>query len=149
MSLVAESERVQGEVYESDIRFAIDKIVAVTDDQAEITIEGIHYQAESSVDEGFMNVGAKVGTGKLTHPALTELQFEIDEAHYDFSLRRLHVETLDKMMTGIKAAYRNPVSTIADVQNVIFGPMKEHGWRFAEARSGIRHRSHRHRDVPG
>ncbi len=130
MSLVAESERVQGEVYESDIRFAIDKIVAVTDDQSELTIEGLHYLADSSVDEGYMNVGAKVGSGKVSHPALAELQMEIDEAHYDVSLRRLHVETLDRMMTGIKAAYRKPVSTIPDMQAAIFAPMKEHRGAF-------------------
>jgi uncharacterized protein YdgA (DUF945 family) len=127
MSLVTESDRVQGEVYESDFKFVIEEVVAVTADQVEITIEGIHYLADSSVDDGFMNVGAKVGTGKVTHPALAELQFEVEEAHYDFSLRRLHVETLDKMMAGIKAAYRQPVSTIADVQAVIFAPMKQHG----------------------
>jgi len=128
MSLVGESERVQGEVYESDYRFGIDKIVAVSDDMAEITIEGIRYLVESSVDDGFMDVAAKLGTGKVTHPALAELQFDIDEVHYDFGLRRLHVETIDKLMVGIKAAYSKPVSTVADVEAVVIAPMKEHGF---------------------
>jgi len=128
MSLVGESERVQGEVYESDYRFGIDKIVAVSDDMAEITIEGIRYLVESSVDDGFMDVAARLGTGKVTHPALAELQFDIDEIHYDLGLRRLHVETIDKLMVGIKAAYSKPVSTVADVEAVVIAPMKEHGF---------------------
>ena len=128
MSLVAESERMQGEVYESDFRFGIDKIVAVSDDLAETNIEGIRYLVESSVDDGFMDVAAKLGTGKVTHPALAELQFDIDEVHYDFGLRRLHVETIDKLMVGIKAAYSKPVSTVADVEAVVIAPMKEHGF---------------------
>ena len=127
MSLVGESERVQGEVYDADYRFAIDKIVAVGADQAETTIDDIHYLVASAVDDGFMDVSAKMGTGKLRHPALAELQFEIDEVHNDFTLRRLHAETLDKMMAGIKAAYSKPVKTVADVEAVLFAPMKEHG----------------------
>lgn len=128
ISLVGESERVQGEVYESDFRFAIDKIVGVSADLAETTIEGIRYVVESSVDDGFMDVVAKTGTGKVTHPALTEMQFEIDEVHYDFALRRLHVETIDKLMLGIKAAYSKPVSTVGDVEAVVIAPMKEHAF---------------------
>ena len=127
MTLVGESERVQGEVYEADYKFAIDKIVAVGTDKAETTIEGIHYQVTSSVDDGFMDVGAKLGTGKMRHSALAELEFDIDEVHYDFTLRRLHAETLDKLMTGIKAAYSKPVSTVADVDAVMMTPIKEHG----------------------
>ena len=126
MSLVGESERVQGEVYDADYKFAIDKIVATGVDRAETTIDGVHYVIASSVDNGFMDVGAKMGTGKLSHPALAELQFEIDEVHNDFTLRRLHADTLDKMMAGIKAAYSKPVTTVADVEAVLFAPMKEH-----------------------
>ena len=48
MSLVGESERVQGEVYDADYKFAIDKIVAVGADQAETTIDDIHYLVASS-----------------------------------------------------------------------------------------------------
>ncbi|HET9472292.1 MAG TPA: DUF945 family protein [Steroidobacteraceae bacterium] len=126
ISLVGESERVQGELYDADYKFAIDRILAVGADGAETTIDGIHYLIASSVDDGFMDVGAKVGTGKLKHPALAELQFDIDQVHYDFTLRRLHAETLDNMMTAIKAAYSKPVKTVADVENVLFAPMKEH-----------------------
>lgn len=128
MSLVGESQRVQGEVYEADYKFAIDKIIGVGVDQAETTIEGSYFLVVAPVDDGFMDVGAKLGTGKLSHPALAELQFDIEEVHYDFTLRRLHVETLDKLMVGIKAAYSKPVSTMADVNAVIFAPMKEHGF---------------------
>ena len=128
MTLVGESERVQGEVYEADYKFAIDKIVAVGTDQAETTIDGIRYQVTSSVDDGFMDVGAKLGSGKLRHPALSELEFDIDEMHYDFTLRRLHAETLDKLMAGIKAAYSKPVSTVADVDTAMMTPIKEHGF---------------------
>ncbi len=139
MSLVGESERVQGEVYEADYRFAIDKIVAVGVDQAETTIEGIHYVVVASVDDGFMDVGAKLGSGKLRHPALSELEFDIDEMHYDFTLRRLHAETLDKLMAGIKAAYRKPVSTVVDVDAAMIDSHQGTRFRIVEARSGIRH----------
>jgi uncharacterized protein YdgA (DUF945 family) len=128
MSLVGDSERVQGEVYEADYKFAIDKILAVGADKVETTIEGIKYQVTSSVDDGFMDVGARLGTGKLKNSALADLQFDIEEMHYDFTLRRLHAGTLDKLMAGIKAAYSKRVSTVADVDAAMMTPIKEHGF---------------------
>jgi hypothetical protein len=51
---------------------------------------------------------------------------DIKEIHYDFSLRRLHVPTLDKMAKAAREMYAAPVLNAADVESAIFGPMKEH-----------------------
>lgn len=125
-SAVGESERAQGELYDSDYRFSIDKLQIFDPDKKETAIENIHYVLKSDVDKGFMDISAKVGCGKITSPFLEALNFQLDEFHYDFSMRRLHAETLDKLMADIKAVYSKPVQTTADVEKAIFEPVKKH-----------------------
>jgi uncharacterized protein YdgA (DUF945 family) len=127
MSIVGEGERVVGDLYNSDYKFAIAGIRFIDAADQEISVDDIHYAVVSSVDKGFMDVGAKLGSGKIRTPALTELKFEVDEAHYDFSLRRLHAETLEKLITSIKLAYTRPVATAADVEAALITPFREHG----------------------
>jgi uncharacterized protein YdgA (DUF945 family) len=127
ISLVGESERVKGELYDTDFKLSVDKVVGIGADKAETTVEGIHYVIKSDVADGFMDVGAKFGSGKVKNAALTELDFQLDEIHYDFTVRRLHADTLDKMMVGLKDMYTKPVATVADVESVMLAPLKEHG----------------------
>ena len=80
-SVAGESERVQGDLYDSDISFAIDKLQIFGPDKKETFIEDIHYVVESDVDDGFMDISAKVGTGKVRSPFLADLDFQPDEIH--------------------------------------------------------------------
>ena len=84
MSIVGEGERVVGDLYNSDYKFAIAGIRFIDAADQETTVDDIHYAVVSSVDEGFMDVGAKLGSGKIRTPALTELKFELDEAALRF-----------------------------------------------------------------
>jgi len=125
-SVVGESERVQGELYDSDYRFAVDKLQIFDPEKKETSVENIHYVIKSDVDKGFMDISAKMGCGKIMSPFLKDLDFQLDEFHYDFSLRRLHAETVDKLMADIKAVYSKPVETAADVEKALFEPIKQH-----------------------
>jgi uncharacterized protein YdgA (DUF945 family) len=125
-SVVGESERVQGELFDSDYRFAVDKLQIFDTEKKETSVENIHYVIKSDVDKGFMDISAKMGCGKIMSPFLKDLDFQLDEFHYDFSLRRLHAETVDKLMADIKAVYSKPVETAADVEKALFEPFKQH-----------------------
>lgn len=127
ISLVGESERALGDLYESTFKFAIDAIHFVDAGNQETTVENIHYAVVSNFDKGYMDAAAKLGSGKIKSPALAQLNFELNETHYDFSLRHLHAETLQKLVSSIKLAYTKPVSTAADVQTAVMAPFKEHG----------------------
>lgn len=126
MTLVGEGKRVQGEIYEGDFKFAIDKLLFADADKAETTIEGIQYLGKASVDDGFMEVGAMLGSGKVRNPSLAALEFELDEVHYDFTVRRLQIDSLNKMMSAMKAAYTRPVVTAADIDAALMEPLKVH-----------------------
>ena len=127
MSVVGESERVLGDLYDTDFKFAIDGVHFIDSGKQETTVENIHYGVVSNLDNGYMDAAAKLGSGKIRSPALEQLHIELSETHYDFSLRRLHAETLQKLVTSIKQSYTKPVSTVVDVQTAVMAPFKEHG----------------------
>ena len=128
MSIVGEGERVMGDLYNSDYKFAIDGIRFIdAADQARprwTTSTTRSFPASTRVSWTWARSWARA---RSVTPALTELKFEIDEVHYDFSLRRLHAETLEKLITSIKLAYTKPVATAADVEAALITPIKEHG----------------------
>jgi uncharacterized protein YdgA (DUF945 family) len=127
MSLEGESERILGDVYDTDAEVEVDEMRLTGQDRAETIVEDIHYVVETSHDDGFVDMSARMGTGKVRNPAFEELQLELEEIHYDFTVRHLHLETLDKLMSAVKTSYAQPVSTAAQVENALITPIKEQG----------------------
>ena len=74
-----------------------------------------------------LEFGAKIGTGEVKSKQLSSIGIELKEIHYDFSMRRLHIETLVKMVAGIKAVYAKPLTNALELNKVIFAPLKEQG----------------------
>ena len=68
-----------------------------------------------------------MGTGEVKSKELSSLGIELKEIHYDFSMRRLHIETLAKMLAGMKAAYAKPLTNALEMNKVVFAPLKEQG----------------------
>ena len=127
MSLVGESERALGDLYASTFKFSIDGIRLIDASNQETAVENIHYAVVSNFDKGYMDATAKLGSGRIKSPALAQLNFELNETHYEFTLRHLHAETLQNLVSSIKLAYTKPVSTAVDVQTAVMAPFKEHG----------------------
>jgi len=129
MTLTGKSTRARGrgELYDGDVRFAIDKVSITDADKAVTSIEGIHYIIDSKIDDEFATMSAKLGSGKVTNKSLKEIKLDLNEVHYDFTMRRLHAETLDKFVAAIKDMYTKPMSTPEEVQVNFVEPFKEHG----------------------
>jgi uncharacterized protein YdgA (DUF945 family) len=127
MRINGDSKRVRGELYDTDFNFVIDEMNITGKDHMSTGIANIHYIVSSSLDDDFMDVGARLGSGKITSPPLEAMQLNLDEVHYDFTLRHLHAESLDKLVTAIKASYKQPVADPAVLNAVWMAPFKEHG----------------------
>ena len=127
MSLEGESERIVGDLFETDVEFKIEKMLFTGADKTETGIEDVHYIIDTSHEDGFIDMSARFGSGKVSNPAFEQQQLDVEEIHYDFTVRHLHVETLDKLMAALKASYAQPVATAADVDAAIFTPLQEHG----------------------
>ena len=86
-----------------------------------------HYILETDAKDEFLEFGAKMGTGAVKSKELSSVGIELEEIHYDFSVRRLHIETLAKMLAGMKAAYAKPLTNALEINKVVLAPMKEQG----------------------
>jgi uncharacterized protein YdgA (DUF945 family) len=127
VTLEADNERVSGNLYDTDFTVAIDSARIVGADQDAVEVADIQYGADTASDGDYMSFAAKIGSGSVRSKQLADKGLELEEVHYDFTLRRLHTETLAKMMTAIKASQELSVAGAAGVDAAKFGPIKEHG----------------------
>jgi uncharacterized protein YdgA (DUF945 family) len=126
-TLTSTSERIQGDLYETDFSFLIETVRVIAVDKTESVVEDVHYVVDTGLDQEFMNVGAKLGTGSIKNKAMEDLKLEVREAHYDFTVRRLHAGTLAKLSTEFKQMYGKPMATVADMDEVMMAPLKQYG----------------------
>ena len=107
----------------------------------------LHYILETDAKDEFLEFGAKMGTGEIKSKQLSSLGIELKEIHYDFSMRRLHIETLAKMLAGMKAAYAKPLTNALELNKVVFGSLKEQGVELLKYDPEFSLRSPGHRDA--
>lgn len=127
MELEASSERIRGALYATDFDFTIDEVRFVGADQAATTMDDVRYAADTEVNGDFLDVAARFGSGKVTSKELGEMGLKLDEVHYDFTFRHLHVETLEKFMSAMKRVYSQPASDIGQFQANLMSPFTQHG----------------------
>ena len=128
MTIDGDAKRVVGEVYDGDFAFKVKEFKFQQNAEAKpLVIEGAHYMGEAVTKDDLMNFALKLGTGAIKGSAeLQQANIEIKEIHYDFSVRRLHVPTIDKISQSAKELYARPMLSPADAEKAIFGPFKEH-----------------------
>jgi uncharacterized protein YdgA (DUF945 family) len=127
MTLDAVGKRISGDLYDSDFTFGIDKLSMLGGDGQRIEVAKVHYILETEAKDEFMEARAQMGSGEVASKELSSLGIELKEIHYDFSVRRLHIQTLAKMLAGMKAAYSKPLTNALELNKVIFAPFKEQG----------------------
>jgi uncharacterized protein YdgA (DUF945 family) len=121
------NERLVGDLYDTDIEFTLDELSGTGADKKPFSVDGIHYVIDTDKKGDVVNIGAKLGSGAITSPDIEKLGVQFKEVHYDFSFRKLHADTLAKMMTKMKEVYSKPLDTSnkEEVNKAIFGPLKE------------------------
>jgi uncharacterized protein YdgA (DUF945 family) len=130
VTLDGDGKRVKGDLYDGDFAFRIEEIKY--DDSAgagSFSVEDVHYVVETATKDNFVTIGAKMGSGELTSAAVASSGLQIKEIHYDFSMRRLHADSIEKIFKGMREAYSlSPVARTPDaVEAAFIEPMKEHG----------------------
>jgi uncharacterized protein YdgA (DUF945 family) len=127
MSLDGDGRRVRGDLYDGDFNLVIDKVSFSGADKQKIEVSNAHYLVSSETKGEFTSMSAKMGVGEVQAKELKAQGIELKEVHYDFSVRRLHAETLEKIMASFKAAYAKPLTNSLEANEIMFAPIKEHG----------------------
>jgi uncharacterized protein YdgA (DUF945 family) len=68
-----------------------------------------------------------MGLGEVQATALAAQGVEIRELHYDFTVRRLHSETLEQLASAFKSIYSRPLGSPAEVNDALLAPLRQHG----------------------
>jgi uncharacterized protein YdgA (DUF945 family) len=127
MTLDGDGNRVRGDLYDGDFTFRIASMSVSGDANQQFEVADLHYIGEVASKDDFTAASAKLGTGAFKSPQFSALGLEIKEIHYDVSVNRLHTETLEKMLAGVKAMYAKPLTSTLEVDKVMFAPLKEQG----------------------
>ena len=127
MSLDGDGKRVRGDLYDGDFSFAIDNVTFAGKSKEKIEFNKVLYLVNSESKDEFTGMGVKLGLGEMKSSELSAMGIEIKEAHYDMSVRRLHTETLEKVLADVKAMYAKPLTNCAETNEIMFAPLKEHG----------------------
>ncbi|HEU5135308.1 MAG TPA: YdgA family protein [Steroidobacteraceae bacterium] len=127
LSMDGEGERVRGDLYDGDFRFGVEKVSFLAASQEKVEINEMLYLVNGETKGEFTGMGVKLGVGEVKSKELSVMGIEIKEAHYDLSVRRLHAETLEKVLAEIKAIYAKPLTSSLEATEVMFAPIKERG----------------------
>lgn len=126
-TLTSQNVRIQGDLYDSDFRFGIEKVSVVTAGQMATEIDNIRYDFDTAQNGDFVDFTTKLGSGRFKSPELADLKLDINEIHYDLTTRRLHAATLEQLLAAVKASYDKPVTTVTDVEAALTAPYKQYG----------------------
>jgi len=108
--LDVDSERVKGHLYQTDAELSLDEVGMDLDSRAELSAKKVQFVVDSTDDGDFMGVATRFGTGTISGGELSARNVAFTGTHCDFTLRRLHIDTLVRMSNAVAESYRRPGS---------------------------------------
>jgi uncharacterized protein YdgA (DUF945 family) len=127
MTMDGNGRRVRGELYDGDFDLSIAKVSIDAKKEGQYEVSDAHYIVSSETKGEFTAMSARMGTGEIRAKELAAKGIQIKEIHYDLAARRLHADTLEKMMKGFKDMYAQPLTDPTQAEKVMLGPFKEQG----------------------
>lgn len=121
------SDRIVGDLYGGDASFGIGRMRVAVARTPPMEVEQILYRAGTKHADGFMDMALQFGSGAIRSEALQSSGIEISEVHYDFTLRHLHIETLDKLMTAMRAMTQSGFEAGEPAPEAVLEPFRQHG----------------------
>jgi uncharacterized protein YdgA (DUF945 family) len=127
MTMDGDGKRVRGDLYDGDFTFAIDKMSVASKGSDQFEVADLLYVVNTKSKGEFTGIGAKFGSGPITSKELSTLGVDLKEIHYDFSVQRLHTETLASMLSDLKTMYAKPLTNALEAKEVMLAPLKARG----------------------
>lgn len=105
-----DSERVKEHLYLTDGAFSIDDLTFSGEAMPATTFKKLKFEVDSTDDGDFMSVATRLGTGLLSGGMVQPRGTEFTATHCDFTVRRLHIDTLARISNGVAESYRRPAA---------------------------------------
>jgi uncharacterized protein YdgA (DUF945 family) len=133
LTFEGEGERVKGQLYDGDMAMKMRELSSTAAAGTEFSIADIHYIVDSETEDDFLTLSAKLGSGAVKSAEVEAAGLEISEIHYDMAFRRLHADTVEKIISSMRDVYTampaqaDPAAAALELQARVFAPLKEHG----------------------
>jgi uncharacterized protein YdgA (DUF945 family) len=124
ISMDGTSERIAGDLYDTEFSLSFEKATLVDAAGKSLEIDDGRYEVGTTVDGDFVSIGIKAGSGAAKGRDLEMFGGDVQAVHYDFTFRRLHTNTLAKLVTAIKDSYVKPPTPGVNAENAAIGPIK-------------------------
>ncbi len=121
------ADRIMGDLYDTDVVFTIESMRMADSATGVIEATELKYEVETEKKGDFVDMMFKVGSGPIR---LRE--FALQEVHYDFSMRRLHAASLDRLLVAMKESYSKPATSLSEVDSGMLEAYKTHGLELLE-----------------
>ena len=102
------SERVKGHLYQTDAELSIEGLLMEGSDLPETTLKDLQFVIDSEDDGDFMSIATRLGSGRIAGGLVQAQGAEFTAMHYDFTVRRLHTDTLASISNSMAESYQRP-----------------------------------------
>jgi uncharacterized protein YdgA (DUF945 family) len=99
------ARRIVGSLYDTDLDFRMGEITYVGADGNTTSMKDLSYVIATDSEGDFVSFATRMGTGAVESRELAQKGLTIKSMHYDVTVRRLHIDTLEKFLAAIDASY--------------------------------------------
>jgi uncharacterized protein YdgA (DUF945 family) len=99
------ARRIVGNLYDTDLDFKMGEISYAAADGNTTSMKDLSYVIATDSEGDFVSFATRMGTGAVESRELAQKGLTIKSMHYDVTVRRLHIDTLDKFLAAIDASY--------------------------------------------
>lgn len=120
-------KRITESLYDGEADFGIGKLSVQGANQQSVEVDKIAYDFETDKKGDFLDYEMKMGSGEVRSKELEPIGIQLKEVHFDLTMRHLHMETLEKLMVGLREANVQVFEGRADAESAALAPFKEQG----------------------
>ncbi len=137
ITLRGNGHRIAEDLYDGDASFGIGKLAITGKDNASVEIEAVKYDFDADKKGDFLDYAFRFGSGEIRSKQLEPIGVQLQEVHFDYTLRHLHIDTLQKLMAGVRAAQARVYAGSATSADALAQPLKEQGIELIKHDPGI------------
>lgn len=94
-------KRVTQDLYDGGVTFGIGKL-SIAEAGQDVEVDALEYGADSARKGDFLDSGVRMGSAEIHNRMLESGGIQLKEVHFDMSLRHLHLETLQKLVSSLR-----------------------------------------------
>ncbi|MEJ0098521.1 MAG: DUF945 family protein [Pseudomonadota bacterium] len=103
ITLHGKGKRIVEDLYGGGANFGIGKLELTGKDKTSTVVNDLKYDFEAGKKGDFLDYVIHSGSGEVHNKTVESTGVQLKEVHFDYTLRHLHIDSLQKVMAAIRA----------------------------------------------